>query len=124
VVRAAVSVALGGSVAEDAFALSRGVLLLDARTGRPFPIFSTGAEDDERAAQSLARHLYRGGPAQREFLRRMRSATERRLASGEAWRAVQAVAGALLRARSLPGDAVERIVRGAMRRPARRRGVR
>jgi hypothetical protein len=113
--RAAAAVALGGSVAQDAAALERGYVTLDARIGRPFPLFSAGSDGDERAALAIARRLYRRVQEQREFLRRMRSTTERLLTSEGRWRAVRALATALLRARALDGKRVERIIGAALR---------
>ncbi len=113
--RAAAAVALSGSVAQDTVALERGYVALDARIGRPFPLFSTGSDDDERAALAIARRLYRHAPEQREFLRRMRSTTERLLTSEGRWRAVRALATALLRTRALNGKRAERIIGAALR---------
>ena len=113
--RAAAAVALGGSVAQDVVALERGYVALDARIGRPFPLFSAGSDDDEQAALAIARRLYRRAPEQREFLRRMRSTTERLLTSEGCWPAVRALATALLRTRALDGKRAERIIGAALR---------
>jgi hypothetical protein len=113
--RATAAVALGGSVAQDAVTLERGYIGCDDRTSRPLPLFAPGADDDERVAMVIARALYRRASEQREFLRRMRSTTERLLASRGPWRAVRAVATELLRVRTLDARRAERIVREALR---------
>ncbi len=121
IARSAASVALAGSVAQDAIALEHGYIALDQRTGRPFPLFSAGAEADEQSARAMASRLYGRGPGQREFLRRMRTTTERLLGSREAWRAVNALARALLRAGCVEGARAERIIAAAL---CPRRGAR
>jgi hypothetical protein len=113
-VRGAASVSLGGSIAQDAIALEHGYVALDRRTGRAFPLFSAGAEDDERSARALARRLYPRAEAQRAFLRRMRGTTERRLTSPAVWRAVRALAQALRRARAMDGARAEQIIASSL----------
>lgn len=124
--RAGAAVALAGSVAQDVAMLERGFLALDAATGRPFPLFTAGAQDDERVAMRFAGFLYRGRAARRAFLQRMRASTERLLARRESWEAVRRLAGVLRRERTLAGDrAAESVARAvgstvAGRRPRRR----
>jgi hypothetical protein len=112
-VRDAAAVALGGSVAQDRAALERGYLALDPRTGRPFPLFTGGAEDDEKTALRFASRLYRDAGARRAFLGRMRTSAERLLAEPRNWAAVERLARALLRERTIEGAAAVRIVRRA-----------
>jgi hypothetical protein len=104
--RAGVAVALAGSVAQDRFALERGYVALDPRTGAPFPLFAAGAEDDEHVAMGFAGRLLRSRAGRRAFLRRMRGSTERLLGRPEAWAAVGELARSLLRRRTLSGASV------------------
>lgn len=122
--RAAASVALAGSVAQDACALEHGFVALDLRTGLPFPLFSAGADADARNAWRVARALSARGGAQRAFLAGVRTTTERLLGAPDAWSAVRALARALLRTRTVQGADAERIIRAALgsgARPQRRR---
>jgi hypothetical protein len=126
IARAAATVALAGSVAQDAHALHHGFVALDLRTGLPFPLFSAGAEADARNAWRAARVLSGRPGAQRAFLAEVRTTTEQLLGSREAWSAVRALARALLRDRTVEGAEAERIIRAALRGGARprRRGAR
>jgi len=126
IARAAATVALAGSVAQDAHALHHGFVALDLRTGLPFPLFSAGAEADARNAWRAARALSGRAGAQRAFLAEVRTTTERLLGSREAWSAVRALARALIRDRTVQGAQAERIIHAALRDGARapRRGAR
>jgi len=117
--RAGAAVALAGSVAQDAAMLERGFLALDAATGAPFPLFTAGAQDDERVAMRFAGTLYRGRAARRAFLQRMRASTERLLARPESWAAVRRLAAVLRRERTLAGSRAARGVARAVGHGAR-----
>lgn len=115
-VRAAVAVALAGSVAQDAAALGRGFAAGDARTGRPFAPFAPGSEDDARIALRFTARLHRGAAAQRAYLRRMRRRVERVLDDPVVRTAVAALARALLRDRTMTGPRATAAVGRAVRR--------
>jgi hypothetical protein len=119
--RDAAAIALGGSVAQDRAALDRGYLPVDARTGRLFPLFAGGGEDDERMALRFARGLYRDRDARRAFLGRMRGSTERLLARPGSWAAVERLARTLLRKRTIPGERAAVVVARALASAGRRR---
>ncbi len=116
-VRAATAVVLGGSVAQDEAALARGYVGLDPSTGRPFPLFAAGAQDDARVAEAVAGLLYDAREARRRFLRRMRTTTQRLLTRPDNWSAVEALTRALLRRRTLRGARAAAILSRALGRP-------
>jgi hypothetical protein len=117
--RATVAVALGGTIAAEQLAREHGYELSPPLDGVR-PLFAPGAEEDARIALAASAWLGRDAGAQRRFLRRVRGETERLLVSPGAWRAVRAVAGALLRAGTLDAKRARQVIARAMRGDAHR----
>jgi hypothetical protein len=126
-VGATAAVALAGSVAQDREALERGLVSLDPLSGAPFPLFASGSEDDERIAVRFARRLHPRAAERAVFLGRVRTRVQQVLDDPCAWAAVRALARALLRERTLTGEAAARTAKRAIadaERRARTRGRR
>ena len=116
--RASAAVAVAGAVAQDEVLLGLGCVAVDPRSGWPLPLFSPGADVDERVAYRLAGWVYRDAKGRTAFLRRMRTATQRVLTRAENWAAVRTLAARLLRQRALDGESASECIRRVIARSA------
>src|SRR5512143_2210380 len=114
--RATAAVAVAGTIAQDEVLLALGCVAVDPQSGWPLPLFSPGADADERVAYRVARWVYRDAKERTAFLRRMRTVTQRVLTRPENWAAVRSLAARLLRERALDGDSAAECIRTTLSR--------